>query len=105
MIYHYGISSSIKYVEVLYSDFLNNFQEYSDDIDKIFPVLKEYIICWLNIGEYHKSLECNKNILEILKNKLIGATKKCIFNFIIVVPWHITTLIWLMMLLNKMIWH
>ena len=84
---------------------LNNFQEYSDDIDKIFPVLKEYIICWLNIGEYHKSLECNKNILEILKNKLIGATKKCIFNFIIVVPWHITTLIWLMMLLNKMIWH
>lgn len=76
MIYHYGISSFIKYVEVLYSDFLNNFQEYSDDIDKIFPVLKEYIICWLNIGEYHKSLECNKNILEILKNKLIGATKK-----------------------------
>ena len=31
MIYHYGISSSIKYVEVLYSDFLNNFQEYIKD--------------------------------------------------------------------------
>ena len=76
MIYNFGISSSLKYVEVLYLDFINKHQEYNNDIDNLFPVLKEYIICWLNIGEYDKSLECNKEILAILKNKLTNATNK-----------------------------